>query len=439
MHNHHNHTTQENAALDWLFGLQRFGVQPGLGTIQSLLSALDHPEQQFKTVLVGGTNGKGSTANTLAHLLHWHGARVGLFTSPHLTHIGERFMVSAQNGLCPLSETLIEETLREIRPAAEQAQASFFEVVTALGCLLFAQQGVEIAIMEVGMGGRWDATNALDPILSVITGIDLDHTAVLGHTKEAIATEKAGILRPSVPAVTAAIEPHLLAILEKEGADLWAQDRDWQVSETTTETIKNADIWDGTCGILHLHGLHLHGREIRFRTALLGTHGLQNAALAVVAALRLGVNPKQIAEMTLPHWAGRLEVIEFNGTRFILDGAHNPAGANALLKALRRLGIERLPVIFGAAEDKDLDEMSRVLSSVSSRVILTKSVLSPRAASPEALASNFQEVSITQSPQAALDAVTGEPLVLICGSLYLIGEIRPLLTGEKSGSYERWQ
>ncbi|WP_291425364.1 Mur ligase family protein [Deinococcus sp.] len=416
------------ADLDWLFARQRFGVHPGLGRVRDLLAGLGDPQQHFRTVLVGGTNGKGSTAATLASILTAANTRAALFTSPHLTHFAERFVVAGQ----PLPQPVVLQALARVRPVAEQVGASFFEIVTALGCLLFAEAGAEVAVMEVGLGGRLDATNVLDPVLSVITNVALDHTAFLGETHQAIAREKAGILRQGRPAVTG-VAPELWPILHATGADLWALRRELAVQVRPLG-------WEGSEVTLSVPG-----DQLTFRTPLLGLHGAQNAALAAAAALRLGAGGAVQAGTAAVQWPGRMEVLPLADSpvqgRILLDGAHNPAGAQALAAALRGLGVSSVPLIFGAAEDKDIGGVATALAPLASRVILTRAVLSPRAADPAHLAAHFSGVPVTlaPTPQEALAQVQAEALAVACGSLYLIGELRPLLLRQAAETRERWQ
>lgn len=414
------------AELEWLFARQLFGVHPGLGRVQALLARLGDPQASFRTVLVGGTNGKGSTAATLAATLRAGGVRAGLFTSPHLTHFSERFVVDGQE----LPEEVVAAALARVRPEAEAVGASFFEIVTALGALLFAESGVQVAVMEVGLGGRLDATNALDPVLSVVTNVGLDHTEFLGSTPQAIAAEKAGILRDGRPAVVG-VGGDVEAIFAATGADLWRLDD-------------------------HLLGIRLLGWEgaqvtlrgpdgpVTLHTPLLGAHGARNAALAALAALRLDLPVQAVARgVAAAQWPGRLEVLPWRAGRVLLDGAHNPDGAQALAAALRDLGVGPLPLVFGAAGDKDIGAVASALRDSVSEVILTRAVLSPRAAEPASLAGLFAgvPVTVTDSPAAALAALADRaaPLALVCGSLYLLGEVRPLLLGEAAGHRERWQ
>ncbi len=413
--------------LDWLFARQRFGVRPGLDRVGALLSHVGNPQDAFETVLVGGTNGKGSTAAVLASMLSAGGRCTGLFTSPHLTRFAERFQVSGQE----LPSDIVDAALHRLRSQAEEIGATFFEIVTVLGALLFAEAGVRLAVMEVGLGGRLDSTNALDPVLSVISNVALDHTEILGHTLEAIAAEKAGILRAGQPAVTGVAAP-LLPLLRATGADLWALGQEvgvraralgWQGSEVAVKLPEAA---------------------LEFQTPLLGAHGARNSALAAAAAWRLGAPEEAIrAGAATARWPGRLELVPWRGGHVLLDGAHNPDGARALASTLRELGVAPLPLIFGAAADKDRGGVVEALRPHVSHAILTQAALSPRASTAADLAVLFPglPVTLTDSPQEALDvlAALDVPLALACGSLYLIGEVRPLLLGMVSEDRERWQ
>lgn len=410
--------------LDWLYARQRFGMRGGLERIRALLARLGNPQGDSQSVLVGGTNGKGSTAASLAAMLGAAGQRTALFTSPHLTRFSERFVVDGRE----LPQDEVRAGLEEIRPQAEATGATFFEVVTALACWLFARAGVEWAVMEVGLGGRLDATNALDPALSVVTNIGLDHTEVLGSTLAAIAGEKAGILRAGRPAVTGAVG-EALAVLDRAGADLWALGRE-------------ATFWAEPLGWEGWRvSLASPLGELDLTTPLLGPHGAANAALAALAGQRLGLPAGAIRRgAALTRWPGRLERLPWKGGAVLLDGAHNPDGARALVAALRGLGVERLPVIFGGSADKDLVGLAAELAPIAREVILTRARLSPRAADPAELAPLWSvPTRMAPTPEAALALLPPGGLALACGSLYLIGELRPLLTGETGEERERWQ
>ena len=413
-----------SGALDWLYARQRFGMRPGLGRVRALLERLDDPQRAFRSVLVGGTNGKGSTAASLAAMLSAGRQRTALFTSPHLTRFAERFVVDGRE----LPGAQVLAVLEAIRPHAEALEASFFEVVTALACVLFAEAGAETAVMEVGLGGRLDATNALDPALSVVTSIGLDHTEILGHTVEAIAAEKAGILRAGRPGVTGASGP-ALGVLEGAGADLWALGREASVE---AEPLR----WDGWAVTLRSP----IGEQV-LRTPLLGRHGANNAALAALAAQRLGLPAEAIAAGAAGvRWPGRLERLPWRGGWVLLDGAHNPDGARALRETLQALGLGRVPLIFGTSGDKDLAGLAAELAPIAREVIVTRALLSPRAADPEGLAALWPvPVRVAGTPRAALDLLPPGGLAVACGSLYLVGELRPILLGEADEGRERWQ
>ncbi|WP_045235329.1 bifunctional folylpolyglutamate synthase/dihydrofolate synthase [Deinococcus pimensis] len=402
-------------------------MTPGLERTHALLARLGGPQDALRVVLVGGTNGKGSTAATLASVLAASGDPVGLFTSPHLTRFAERFRVGVEGPPAELPTPVVLDALARVRPQAEAVGASFFEIVTALGVLLFAEGGVRTAVMEVGLGGRLDATNALDPALSVVTNVGLDHTEILGETVGLIAAEKAGILREGRVAVTGA-SGEALEVLRAARADLRVLDEDARFSAHSL----GWDGWEVT--------LQDGGGQVAFRTPLLGPHGARNAALAALAARTLGVAPGAV-ERGAPgtEWPGRMELLRVGARTVLLDGAHNPEGARALVTALRGLGVDRVPLVFGAAADKDLSGLAEALEEVASEVVLTRAELSPRAADPHALAGLWRvPTRVAATPGEALSLLP-EGLSVVAGSLYLVGEVRPLLLGERAEGRERWQ
>ncbi len=414
--------------LEWLFARQRFGMKPGLERVRALLERLGNPQKSFQGVLVGGTNGKGSTAATLASILTASGARTGLFISPHLTEFSERFVVDGE----PLADEAITAALEGIKPVAEALEATFFEIVTALGCALFAKADVDTAIIEVGLGGRFDATNALEPSLSLITGVSRDHTKILGETIEEIARDKAGIMRAGKLCLTGA-QGDALRVLREEaarvGATLWA------VGEEVGFEANHLG-WRG----LELKVEGPHGTS-ELHTPLLGAHQARNVALAAAAAAALGAEADAIERgVRATRWPGRLEPISYQNRTFLLDGAHNPEAAAALTRAVRDLGVERALLIFGVGADKEVGEVIAGLEPVTREVILTRARLSPRAATPEDLQAYWHVPTVlTQGPEEAVERALektrpGE-VVLVAGSLYLIGEVRPRLLG---GGLEPW-
>jgi dihydrofolate synthase / folylpolyglutamate synthase len=419
-----------NDLLEWLFVRQRFEL--GLGKTRDLLALLGNPQNRFKSIIVGGTNGKGSTSATLASILKAAGHKTALFTSPHLTYFSERFQINGER----ISDETIEAALQKIKPLAEHVEASFFEIVTALGCQLFADVGAEWAIMEVGMGGRFDATNVLEPELSIITGIALDHTKYLGDTPEEIAFEKAGILRPNKLTLTGAKDSALKVIRERAkevGSSLQALDED-------IHTILHQVSWEGIdVSIKDFYG------EIRVRSPLLGLHQVRNVALAVAVAQSLNISSKAIqAGVSQTKWVGRLEKLIYQNRLFLLDGAHNPEAAQVVRDTFKALNVPPVVLLFGIAKDKDVEHVLDTLEEVASHVILTKAQLSPRAAEPLELAkiSNKPHSIIPNLHEAIEQAINitkpGE-IILVAGSLYLIGEVRPYVLGEIGETFERHQ
>ncbi|MEJ2287543.1 MAG: bifunctional folylpolyglutamate synthase/dihydrofolate synthase [Deinococcales bacterium] len=415
----------------WLQGRQRFGVRLGLERMRRLLETLGHPERTFRSALVAGTNGKGSTAAVLAAALAAEGARVGLTTSPHLLELTERVLVDGM----PVDDEALRGALRRVREPAEQLDATFFEIVTAAAMLSFAEAGVDTAVLEVGLGGRFDATNVVDPALSLITGIALDHTAVLGDTVAQIAREKAGILRPGRVAWTGAEGEALRCLLaeaEAVGAplralrgevDLRVTDRGWGGLELTLTWPEG---------------------ELVASTPLVGRHQARNVALALVGAIALGVSPEAAVQgAASARWPGRLERIPYRGCWLVLDGAHNPEAAKALAGALGRLE-GRVPVlVLGVSADKDVAGMADVLAGVAEHVIATRAGASPRAMAPAALAPLVGAAEAVDDAAEALERARQRAgaggTIVVAGSLFLVGEVRALALGEMPEPGERWQ
>ncbi|HEU5393970.1 MAG TPA: folylpolyglutamate synthase/dihydrofolate synthase family protein, partial [Candidatus Methylomirabilis sp.] len=351
-------------ALQYLYGLQRLGIKLGLENIRRLLQVLGSPERAFRAVHVGGTNGKGSTAAMLAAVLQAAGFRVGLYTSPHLLDFSERIRVNGE----PIGPDAVAPLAAEVRAAVEAAFAhapddlpshpTFFEVTTALAFLHFARLGVEWAVVEVGLGGRYDATNVLAPDLTVITNVAVEHQDLLGESLEAIAAEKAGIVKPGIPLVTAAAEPALAVLrraceerraplLHVPGAYSW---------------LREAPLPDGQ--VFSLRGPGTDRGSLRI--SLLGRHQLVNAATAVAAveALREGGLPLPegaIREgLAAARWPARLQVVG-DRPRLLVDGAHNPAACRAVRDFLEGEAPGRRLLVFGALKDKDWGQMLEIL------------------------------------------------------------------------------
>ncbi len=446
-----------------------------LAHMRVLLQAMDHPEGRFPSVLVAGTNGKGSTAATLASILRASGLRTGLYTSPHLVRINERIRVNGREiadddfaelhgKIDRLAERLIEKRELPWHP-------SFFEMMTAIAFLHFAQEKVDLAVLEVGMGGRLDATNVVDPRVSVITDISLDHQKFLGDTLREIAGEKAGVIRPGGVVVTLPQQPEANdvignTILELEARAVNAVPYVPPVSPGSFEHLvastgnasRAGDEKPLTAKIakedakvakkyVYRYPLQVLGEQILVQTPLVGRHQLRNVALAIATAVELhqqgfsGITPKSIETgVRQTHWPGRFQVIAARPgwPEMVIDVAHNPAGAWALRSALSERYEDRpLIFVFGAMRDKAISDMMEILFPLADRVIATRP-LNPRAASPakiqEAAARTGVEVEAVEDVQRAVErarALAGaDTLVVITGSIYLVGEVMRIIGAE---------
>ena len=379
----------------------------GLERIRALLDALGNPERAYRVVHVAGTNGKGSTCAMIEAGLRASGVRTGLFTSPHLIEPTERIQIAG----IPVTPGQFSRAFDVVHAVAERADLdahpSYFETVAAMALWLFQEQGVETAVVEVGLGGRLDATNVVAPALTVITPVDLDHQIFLGDTIEAIAAEKAGILKPGVPAVFARQRPEAEAVLEARAAEL-------RIPVRRAEEFVVRD-------------LEVDARGSRFsgiECPLAGEHQVDNAITAALALQALGVSPKGIAET---RWPGRLEHISPNPD-ILLDGAHNPAGARALARYLERhYGDRKRWMNFGAMRDKAVAEIGAVLFPLADELLLTAPD-SPRSMTPEdlaALAGRGRPVpGVVEALRLVAREVAADDAIVITGSLFLVGEAR---------------
>jgi dihydrofolate synthase / folylpolyglutamate synthase len=417
--------------LDFLFSLERLGMKFGLDNIAALCQALGHPEQQFASIVIAGTNGKGSVTVMVETALRAAGHRVARYTSPHLVRIEERFVIDGGE----VSTTDLRDALGAVQSTAESLIESgdleelptFFECATAAAFELFKRAGVEIAVLEVGLGGRLDATNIVYPIATAITSIDFDHQAQLGHTLESIAREKAGIVKAGVPLVCGPLpnvaEQTIRVVCETAGAPL--------IRTTDVVTI-TAHEPEGTLDI------RAGGRTLEdVMLALPGRHQRDNAAVAVAVldqVARAGFAVPDAAMrsgLTEARWPARLERFVRNGVEILLDAAHNPAGARALSSHLQELGWSRVTLLFGAMHDKDILGMLVPLASACETIVCTDAP-SPRAMS----ASNLAEVArqVSQSVEVVPDfrdalhrsIARGRPVVA-AGSIFLIGPLRDIL------------
>jgi len=386
----------------------------GLGRIRQVLEALGNPQRAYRVVHVAGTNGKGSTCAMIEAGLRAANIRTGLFTSPHLIEPTERIQIDGT----PVSPEQFQRAFTIVHEIAEKldldCHPTYFETVTAMGFWLFREMRVQTAVVEVGLGGRLDATNVVDPALTVITPIDFDHEAYLGHTIEAIASEKAGILKRGVPAIFARQRPEAAAVLQQRAAELGIE-------------VKHAEDFP-------VRDLEIDARGSCFsgiRVPLAGEHQVENAITAALALESSGASPAGIAEA---RWPGRLEHVSPNPD-IILDGAHNPAGARALARYLERFYPHRKRwLIYGAMRDKAVEEIAGILFPLADELIFTAPNYS-RALRPEALQEIAGSGRIASSIEEALRLAEAGPddVIVITGSLFLIGEARAILARRKAG------
>jgi len=426
----------------YLYSPDRFD----LGRMYRLLAALGNPHRSFTSLHIAGTKGKGSVAAMSERILREAGYRTGLFTSPHLHTFRERIRVDGQ--LIP--ERMVVEGLHQLQPHIPSIPSlTTFELITALGFWYFAQMSVDIAVVEVGLGGRLDATNVITPLVSVITSVSYDHTAILGTTLAAIAREKGGIIKPGVPVVSAPQAEEALSIIEEiceeRRAALTLVGRDWQWR------LKGAS-WEGqsfsilpgaqpmasdTCASERDFGLRTSNRELEYWVPLLGRHQVVNATtvLAAMGQLQhqgLRIPAESIREgLRQVEWPGRLEVL---GQRpwVVVDGAHNRASAQELRRALEEIfPHRRLFLIFATYRDKDISGMLEVLLPLADEVTVTQ-FDSPRAATAAQLEECARDMgahatsadNVSQALARARERATTEDLICVTGSVRFVGEAR---------------
>ena len=399
----------------------------GLERIRAALETLDRPQDRLRFIHVAGTNGKGSVCAMIESALRADGLRTGLFTSPHLAEPTERIRIAGR----PVAAGRFADAFDRVHRAVENLletgaidlHTTYFETVTAMAMLMFAEEGVDRVVLEVGLGGRLDATNVVTPELCVITPVDFDHEAFLGKSLESIAGEKAGILKANVPAVFAEQRPEAARVLEDRAAALGIA-----VSRTTDWRTRDLEMDPrGSRFVL------ANGSELRIQFSLAGEHQVRNAITAAVALLRLGASHRAIeAGIAAAEWPGRLERVREH-PEIILDGAHNPAGARALAAYIDRFYAGRgVRLIYGAMRDKAIAEISGILFPRAQQVVVT-APRQARAFSPEAMLEVSDHPNLTTAPtiESALEQVrdaSPADVIFVTGSLFLVAEARALLT-----------
>ncbi|MBC7327051.1 bifunctional folylpolyglutamate synthase/dihydrofolate synthase [bacterium] len=411
-------------ALEYLERLSRFGIRMGLENIRKLLEILGNPEKNFKTVHIGGTVGKGSTAHLVASILTQQGFCTGLFTSPHIYDVRERFRIDGRM----IGKMEFAQLVREIREKIEgfrDFHPTQFEFHTALAFTWFARQGCEIAVIEVGLGGRLDATNVIVPEIAIITDVGIDHTDILGTTIKEIAKEKAGIIKQGVPVLTSA-EGEALSVLKEEcrirGTQIYPLGEVISIESNDKLSVKSP--WGKVEGI---------------KTSLKGEHQLRNIALAASAGLFLGCSEKAIKEgIRKTRIKGRFEIIRRN-PYVVIDGAHNPPAMKVLRRSIEEyFPNKRLILVIGMLKDKPVEESFREIVPFADCVIVTPPP-SERSSPLEMLyliAKNFNQnvIKIEDNREAvrkAIQMANKEDIIVITGSFYLLGalpDIRKLVS-----------
>ncbi len=417
--------------LHFLYGLQKHGVKLGLETVASLLRRLGDPQTRYPVLHIGGTNGKGSTAAMTASILQASGLRIALYTSPHLVAFNERIRV---NGETIGNEEIVDLTVRLRRVAGATLDPTFFEFTTAMAFQYFADRAADVAVLEVGMGGRFDATNVVTPLVSAITNVALDHQAYLGETVGAIAFEKAGIVKPQVPLVVGRLSPGAATVIESVAVERQAPafrlNKEFRVEGNSMAEFGYAGMqWSFahlSCPLPGAHQLDNAGCSLA-TLELASDHGFHVSEDAV----RAGLRSVQLE--------GRLETVE-RQPLLVLDGAHNPAAGRALADHLarhRRAHPEsRIILVVSMMRDKDRLGFFQAVLPVTDEVVLTRAQLD-RAATVEELRDTLGDWSgeVTESPSPA-EALTlarklasPDDLICVTGSLMLVGDIKALLRG----------
>ena len=428
--------TTYKEALDWIHARLRLGIKPGLIRMEWMMDKLGHPENNIQAVHIGGTNGKGSTVTFLRSILEAEGYTVGTFTSPYIEQFNERISVNGE----PISDEELVRLANIIRPLADELEETElggpteFEVITAMAFYYFANLSkLDIVIFEVGLGGRFDSTNIIQPLASIITNIGLDHTNILGNTYEEIAFEKAGIIKEDTPIFTAVKHPGALKVIEeqaaKKSAPIYRLNQEFTISD---------------------HESPARGEQFTLQTeretlrqltiSMMGQHQTENAALAVMAALYLqNKGSYSISEQAYrkglkkAYWPGRFEILS-EKPLVVIDGAHNEEGITALVHELstRFLG-KRIQIVFAALRDKKLDEMIAKLDKIANHITFV-SFDFPRAAKAEellAISQSANKLAVDEWQTYLLEEINrleGNDMLVVTGSLYFISEAKPVLS-----------
>jgi dihydrofolate synthase/folylpolyglutamate synthase len=406
-----------------MYGLRRFGIILGLETIKRILSALGNPQENFTSIHVAGTNGKGSVASALSSILHESGYKVGLYTSPHLVRFNERICINN----CQISDADVVKSYKAVQQVHHGDRSpTFFEFATAMALYEFGRQKVEWAVIETGMGGRYDATNIITPAISIITNVSMEHRDYLGNTLAQITREKAGIIKQRTPVVTAVKQKQAQSVVQRvahtKSAPVFMLGKDFTVRRNRT-------------GYFSYYGIENTWHDLQ--TPLLGHYQVQNAALALAASellnkLKAEISFKSIKNgLTKTRWPGRLEIVS-DKPLVILDGAHNLIAARNLSKFLAaNLVNRRIILVVGILDDKPYESMLKSLLPVCSRAIITRAK-TDRALPPQKLYATAKKIisdvttvaDVAKAAKHAIETAGPDDVVCIAGSLYVVGEAK---------------
>jgi dihydrofolate synthase/folylpolyglutamate synthase len=417
--------------IEYLYDLKIYGMSLGLSRIEHLLNVLGSPHENIKAIHIAGTNGKGSVAAMISSILQAAGYKVGMFTSPHLLAFEERIAINGakipRNNMTSLVDR-IKPIAENMAKSGEFEHPTFFETATAMAFLHFQKENVDYAVLEVGLGGRLDATNVVTPLVSVITSLALDHTHVLGESLEEVAKEKAGIIKHGVPVVTGVEDDEILDILKAI-----CQEKNCKIfvsKEHGAYTSKEANLDIQT---FDLKGMGTEYKDLKIH--LLGKHQLKNAHITALTLEVLRENKVSIPESSIKHgfensrWPARLEVVQKNPT-IILDCAHNPAGMNALRRALDDLFNGKKPIIImGIMRDKDITGIVKEIAPRADHIIITKPEFE-RAAEPESIESEVKKYcddvriisKVSDAVKYAIDDAEKSDVICITGSIFNVSE-----------------
>ncbi len=422
--------------LEYLEKIQNLGIKFGLDNVREVLSAFHNPHLKYPSVLVAGSNGKGSVCAMLSRILTLHGLRTGLFTSPHLIDVEERIRIGEdpipKRTFCRLLTELRETIDRLIEEKKLLNPPTYFEHICCLAFLYFEHQRVDIALLEVGMGGRFDATNVAHPLASVITTISAEHQKFLGESLDQIASEKAGIIKPLVPVICGVKDKKALQTIKRRAEELEAPLQNI-FDHRGIFSKKKADT-------KYVFRFKMDGETYTYETSLPGEHQGKNAAIAIAAARTLSQRWKPLERdkilegIRTARWEGRLETMSHHPL-ILLDGAHNEEGVTALRKYVEDFLTPPLILVFAAMRDKKIEKISDILFPLSEKVILTRFPYF-RAATPEELKEKalphkhrlILEPDVEKAFRLAVEMAGPEGTVLITGSLFLVGEIKKIIS-----------